>query len=335
MQKKPEFTVTEATMAKDSEGVYRVNISLSMKKPDGKTVTQSYSLNHVPDDTDNTTYHGVISIVRDEPMPGQSAGAPKRYMSLSYTRTADAGVNRLQAELRTANFSSTIEENALNSDGTLNYNAASESQGNEVISGIMQVAFDLNTDDDTGSFEYWQNPGGNYNESARGMVFKLSKNESTGRLSGCGMSGAARQLSIRKAIKDGNSIKPDSSMHPFFYAKEGNVARPGASCTPSTGPGNCTFTENSVQMASWTIPTFSLPANQTAAEDWAKSQTSGFITRQCVTQSESGAYEIDTDLIKDTAGYELFKVSEKPDFVIPKPNKPKDPPPPPPPAPKG
>ncbi len=330
---KPVFTVKEATMEKDSNGVYRVNITLSMVKPDGKTVEQNYQLSHVPDSEDNSTYHGVISITRNEPMTGDTSGM-KRYLSLSYTRTSESGASRLQAELRTANFASSLQPKALNTDGTVNFNAASETESNQVISGIMQVAFDKNTDDDTGTFEYWQNPGGNYNESARGMVFKLTKNASSGVLEGCGMSGAAKGLSIRKALKDGTSIKPDSSYHPFFWVKENNNPRTGtgitASCSPSSGTGTCTVSENSTKLASWTVPTFSVAANVTAAEEWAKSQTSVYITRQCVKQNAtSGVYEIDTGLITDTVGYELFQASTKPEFVIGKPNKPKDPPPPP------
>ena len=190
---------------------------------------------------------------------------------------------------------------------------------------MLFVGFDLNADNDTGTFEYWQNPGGNYNEAARGMVFKLEQNATTGRLEGCGMSGAAmgatmdQSLSIRKSIKAGSSLGVTGSYHPFF-----NTA------TDQNGSGSCTSsgcTRTGNPSASWNLPAFSVAANVTAAAVWAKDQHSNYVSRQCVGQSAAGVYEIDVNKIADTAGYELFKPTDRSDLVIAKPERPVGPPP--------
>ncbi len=323
---KPKFTVTKANVSKD-DGVYYTSITIQMTKPgSSKTITQSYVISHKPDDDTNSTYHGVISLVRDD-NGGQGLGPVnaqngKRYLSLSYTKTTVDGAARLRAELRTARFNPALEAKAFQDNGTLNFNAGADSSGNytgyqnanEAVDGMTLVGFDLNTDNDTGSFEYWKNPGGNYNEAARGMVFKLAQT-SDGLLGGCGMSGAAQGLSIRKAIATSATIAPTGSFHPFFN---------------TTGGGSCTGDSCTKGNDTWTLPNLS---DATAKNDWGKNQMSNFVTRQCVTQSTAGVYEIDTSKITDAAGYQLFDPGNHPELKVDKPTRP-DAPPPPPPAPK-
>ena len=330
--RKPTFEVSEATIAKDADGVYRVTISVTMTK-DGKSTSQTYKLNHVPDSTDNSTYHGVMSITRNDPQNPGNTTVGKRYISVSYTRSLVDSVSHLKTELRSARMATSLDSLAFNADGTLNFNAGTAadgsytgfSQANDAVSGMLFVGFDLNADNDTGTFEYWQNPGGNYNEAARGMVFKLEQNATTGRLEGCGMSGAAmgatmdQSLSIRKSIKAGSSLGVTGSYHPFF-----NTA------TDQNGSGSCTSsgcTRTGNPSASWNLPAFSVAANVTAAAVWAKDQHSNYVSRQCVGQSAAGVYEIDVNKIADTAGYELFKPTDRSDLVIAKPERPVGPPP--------
>ncbi|MBC7659240.1 MAG: hypothetical protein H7249_05980 [Chitinophagaceae bacterium] len=338
--RKPTIKVTEAKMLKDAGGVYRVSIKVSMAK-DGQENIQTYTLAHVPDARDNTIYHGVMSLTRDEPSNRGNTTIGKRYISVSYTRTLDAdGSSHLKTELRSARLTTELDSKAYNTDGTLNYNAGADDNGaytgiasaDRAISNQVLVAFDLNTETSTGTFEYWQNPGSNYSEPARGMIFKLEKNATTGRLEGCGMSGAAlgatpsmqNAVSIRKSIKAGTSLMTTGSFHPFF-----NLEGSG-SCTGT--PSTCTKTVSSPAplTATWEIPVFTAADNTTAAATWAKNQVTPFVTRQCVAQNADGIYEIDTALVSEAQGYSLFNPTNSTTFVIAKPDRPMAPPPPPP-----
>ncbi len=337
--RRPKITVSEAKMSKDEAGVYRVSIKVSIAK-DGVTNTQTYVLAHVPDSEDNSTYHGVMSITRQEPPNPGNPVTGKRYISVSYTRSADGGVNKLKTELRSARLATALDAKAFNDDGTFDYNAGADANGSytgiadpkNAIGNIIQIGFDLNTDDNSGTFEYWQNPGSNYGEAARGMIFKIEKNATTGVLEGCAMSGAAlgttlgndSWMSIRKSLKTGTALAVTGSYHPFFTTQDGGT------CT-GTAPETCTKTVTvpSTFSASWEVPAFSVAANVTAAATWAKTSITPFVVRQCVKQSTAGAYEIDTSTITDTAGYMLFNPTNSTDLVIARPDRPKGPPPPP------
>lgn len=335
--RKPKIEVTTAKMLKDADGVYRVTIDVKITKDD-KTNVQSYTLAHVPDSEDNTSYHGVMSIARQEPANPGNQTEGKRYISVSYTRTTNTdGSSQLKTELRAARLATALDAQAFNADGTLNYNAGTDADGNytgisnpqNAISSQILTAFDLNVTDNTGTFEYWQNPGSNYSEAARGMIFKLEKNATTGRLEGCGMSGAAlgstvainNAMSIRKSIKTETALAVTGSYHPFFSTGGGGT------CTGT--PETCTKTLGAPEnfTASWEIPAFSVTDNATAAQNWAKNQVSPIVIRQCVAQDDEGAYLIDTAEITDTAGYMLFNPTNTTDFVIAKPERPKGPPP--------
>lgn len=335
--RKPKIEVSTAKMLKDADGVYRVSIDVSITK-ESKTTTQTYNLAHVPDSEDNSSYHGVMSISRQEPANPGNPTEGKRYISVSYTRTMNTdGSSQLKTELRAARLASALDSQAFNDDGTLNYNAGADADGNftgisnpqNAISSQLLTAFDLNVTDNTGTFEYWQNPGSNYSEAARGMIFKLEKNATTGRLEGCGMSGAAlgttaainNSMSIRKSIKTGTALAVTGSYHPFFSLGDGGTC----SGTPET----CTKTlpaPNNLS-ASWEIPAFSVGENATAAQVWAKNQVSPIVIRQCVAQNDQGDYLIDTAAVPDTAGYMLFNPTNATDLVIAKPERPKGPPP--------
>lgn len=334
----PQIKVSEATMSKDSEGVYRVSINVTITNKEGKSTTQTYKLAHVPDADDNSVYHGVMSITREEPSNPGNPVVGKRYISVSYTRSLNEdGKAHLKTELRSARMADTVGANAFDDDGTLDFNAGTAEDGsytgfpdsNKAVSSQIFIAFDLDTENNSGGFEYWQNPGSNYSEPARGMVFSLEKNAETGRLEGCGVSGAALgspasmsgAMSIRKAIKTGGTLVPTGSYHPFFNL-DGGGSCTGSSCTK-------TVTTPHPLTASWTLPAFSESSNVTAAATWAKNQLTPFVSRQCVAQNADGAYEIDAAEIPDTAGYSLFNPTNASDFVIAAPARPKGPPPPP------
>ncbi|MCX6131519.1 MAG: hypothetical protein NTX25_20965, partial [Proteobacteria bacterium] len=348
--RKPKMTVTEATMNKDSEGVYRVSIAVSLLK-DGKTISQTYKLSHIPDDADNSSYHGVMSVTRDDvDAKGPGAAIGKRFISLTYARKTTDSVTRLATELRSSRFAPSLAAKAFNDDGTLNYNAGSiDANGDftvitdpgKAVSDQLLVAFDLNVDDDSGTFEYWKNPGSNYTEPSRGFVFKLNKNASTGRLEGCGMSGAAAGsdpsdntgwMSIRKAYKTDTALTATGSYHPFFNTEPDRVSHVAtSSCTENTCTGTAQAGPGKSITVSWTIPSFSVAENESIVDQklWATKQGTNLVSRQCVVQNVSGVYEIDKTLITDKAGYMLFNPTKTTSFKIGRPDKPKDLPPPP------
>jgi hypothetical protein len=343
--RKPKLTVTEAKMKKDSEGVYRVSISVSLTK-DGQTISQSYKLAHVPDAVDNSVYHGVMSIIRDDvAAKGPANAVGKQFLSLTYRRAKVDSATRLSAELRSSRFDPSVAAKAFNADGTLDYNAGADDNGSfggmeagRAIAQQLFVGFNQNVADNTGTFEYWRNPGSNYTEPARGMLFKLDKNPTTGRLEGCGMSGAANGddpsnnagwMSIRKSIKTGVSLSVTGSYHPFF-----NVGQ-GRSCTDNDCSGTAGGAGGSQPFTvSWKKPTFTTCDAQDRCNEWAELQGTPLVTRQCVAQNAEGAYEIDTGegKIREAAGYVLFNPTKSTGFKIDRPDRPKDLPPPPPPA---
>lgn len=334
-ERAPTIKVSEASMLKDEDGVYRVSIAVTITK-DGKDTTQTYKLAHVPDADDNSVYHGVMSITREEPANPGNPVIGKRYISVNYTRALDdAGKARLKTELRSARMADSLEAEAFNEDGTLDFNAGTAEDGsytgftesNKAVSSQIFVAFDLDAEDNTGGFEYWQNPGSDYSEPARGMIFSLNQNADTGRLEGCGVSGAAlgspaamgSAMSIRKAVKTGATLAPTGSYHPFFNL-DGGGSCTGSDCTK-------TVTTPHALTATWSLPAFSVSDNLTAAATWAKNQVTAFVTRQCVAQDADGVYVIDTAEIPDTVGYSLFNPTNASDLVIGPPDRPKGPPP--------
>lgn len=343
--RKPNLTVSEATMKKDADGVYRVSISVSLTK-NGQTIVQSYKLAHVPDAVDNSVYHGVMSIIRDDvAAKGPANAIGKQFISLTYKRALVGSATRLSAELRSSRFDPSVASKAFHSDGTLDYNVGADDNGNfgglaagRAISQQLLVGFDQNVSDNTGTFEYWRNPGSNYTEPARGMIFKLDKNPTTGRLEGCGMSGAANGddpsnnagwMSIRKSIKTGVSLAATGSYHPFFNtddSAQGSSICVGNDCSGTAGGagGSNPFTVR------WTKPTFTTCDAQDRCDEWASRRGTPLVTRQCVAQNADGAYEIDTGegKIKEAVGYVLFNPTKSTNFKIDRPERPRDVPPP-------
>jgi hypothetical protein len=175
----------------------------------------------------------------------------------------------------------------------------------------------VNVDPETGAgaVSYWQNPGSNFTESARGMVFNLTASAANDSLSGCGLTGAriganndpGNGVSIRRAIKEDKlgSLVPNGFYHPFFNTDSTPPGNEVDSCSPVSGQAydyHCT--KSTVPVYVWSRP--QMGTNSYVA-DWVTKQIGASVSRQCVTQNvATGLYEIDAAKITPAAGYVLI-----------------------------
>ena len=81
----------------------------------------------------------------------------------------------MRFEVRRAAIVNTVDP--FTEDGLVNYAGVSDEATNSDIHAINYVAFDMDVDTNEGNLSYWQNPGGNINEAARGFLFKIEKDD--------------------------------------------------------------------------------------------------------------------------------------------------------------
>jgi hypothetical protein len=325
----------------DDRAVYSTQITIV----DAEGNSRKIGLTHSPAaDGTNSTFNGKMTLERDGDVGGiqlpgenQQQGTKKRLLSVQYARLKVEDEYRVRYELRTAQMIEFVAKNAF-VDGVLDLNASTNADGKYIdankkpydhnggAQSIKYITFDVNPDTNVGSFSYWKNPGQNYTENTRGMVFDL-KIDDAGKFRGCANSGSAGDagngLSIRKALKEGNDIKPIGSYHPFFSTEnlqnctldtpvDGSSDSGGIyyqkKCTSPGGGGE--------QISKWYRPKV---LNTNLAAEFAKKQHSNIFTRQCYVQQEDGKYAVDTDEIKDDAGYELIKATDTTKVVGPPP----------------
>lgn len=330
--------VTEAKIKRladqNEHPVYRSDISVEMA--DG-TVHELHLVHSPESTTSNDTYDGVLwtkrvssTAAKLAPAPGQGPALPSNeFVSLQYAKIKNAdGTYSSQSELLRGAFHDDLVAVAVNSDGTLNLNAGAKFEGssnspdygkyfnprtneafaqaNDAVSGMMYIAFNMNPDDNSGTVSYFQNPGGNYQENARGMVFSLAKGDD-GMLSGCGTSGATGSspnngFSIRQSKReaaDGKVLKAGGFYHPFF-----NTENPPANCTPTEGTdATGDFWDKSCTNAKWYKPA---GVNATLGNSFTTKQMGSIISRQCVKQDADGVYQIDTAETASAAGFDLI-----------------------------
>ncbi len=160
-----------------------------------------------------------------------------------------------------------VKYEPLTSAGLVNYAALPDAASNDDVAGSRLVSFDVVPSTGAGSISYWNSPGGALQESARGFIFNLTA-DADGLLSGCGISGATENVSIRKSATDSSvKLTPAGFWHPF------QTARPGSA--GNTAPGQ--------------NPAYGTPG----AERGNK------VTQQCVKQNAAKIYAIDPDKTKD------------------------------------
>jgi hypothetical protein len=237
------------------------------------------------------------------------------------------GKPRLKAQLLRARVVEALSTNVFK-NGVLDLNVSNNAnneyqnpaggtyQNNQALSGMTYIGLNVDPETGAGAVSYWQNPGSNYTESARGMVFNLSSAEANSSLSGCGLTGARKGensanpgdgMSIRKAIKEGKlaSLVPNGFYHPFFNT-ESSDPNNQTSCNAASGqPYDYDCTDGSV----WYSPRLSSPLKA----DWVTKQMGPAVSRQCVKQNvTSGLYEIDTSKITEQAGFVLIDGANPP-----------------------
>ena len=248
----------------------------------------------------------------------------------------------MQGELVRAKLDPALTDTALGRSGTLDLSAirsfdVAESnpnygqpvkngqvvaQANDVLSGQIQIRFDL-SEEGLGTTSYFENPGGNYNEAARGMVANVVKG-GDGTLKGCAISGAALgkdnlmlAYSIAKAQKLGQTLDPVGFLHPFFNVLQQN--KQGCSAPASGSDADGSFREitsctNSQDNAKWYQPQI---ADATLAAEFVTNQVGNIITRQCYKLNDAGVWAIDTDEINEDAGYELVRNTTTAKLIAP------------------
>jgi hypothetical protein len=305
-----------------------------------------YTIQHAPSEA----ALALLELPGPGPAPGPQGPGPggnlDRVLSITYARVEDPdapGTYLMQGDLVRANIHPDLTDIALGTAGVLdlsairnfdvgegdqNYGApmldgAVVSNSNDVLSGQTKITFRLD-DDGVGVTSYFENPGGNYNEAARGMIAQVDKAED-GTLKGCSVSGAAlgkenlmMAFSIAKAQKLGQTLEPVGYYHPFF-----ELSGKGAECTKTEGATDSLGTYHATsctqngqtEQSKWYFPKI---ADAALAEEFVSEQVGGIVTRQCyVLDASTGVWGIDTDEIAEEAGFELVRNTDTTKFIAP------------------
>lgn len=307
----PTFgTVTLSRLAdKDSLPVYETKVVTTF--PDGRS--EEMTLTHSPTTADNSEYSGVIAIKRSG-LAGDKQGqtAMNMYMSLQYTRKNENGAKKIKASVRRARMATTVT-NPFDGDNLVNFSGVADGAANDVVNAISLVEFDVNQTDSTGTLSYWKNPGGSLTEAARGFVFRVEKDTDT-TVKGCAISGASFRnentqnpnegTSIRYALGQGTTIKPNGWYHPFFQA----------GTAEDSGDYNFKKTVNLPNGQSGTARWRKTGDGDTTEAKFSKNETGNAVSRQCFKQDADGKYVIDGNF--GTLGYELITIGS-PNFIQP------------------
>lgn len=335
----------------DSQKVYQT----VFKMTDDQDNTRVFTLNHSPKDATNEEYNGTLYFAvkppkgKADPMAGANGDLDfLMYVSIGYARTKNAdGTFSMSYEARTGRFSAEIDP--ILSTGLLDYNANADfavasthpkygsykkadgtyfDQNNKAGNGFAYITV-TNTENSEGKLTgqkigYWMNPGSNYTENARGMVFSASLNTTTGFMEGCANSGSASidmgsGISIRRTLKEGDtntniSLTPRGMYHPFT-----NII--------DTQGGSATITTNNVGTYKYKKVTSNLTtewaavqATGTDAVTFVEQQVAALMTSQCFKQNAtSGLWEIDTTKTTGADGYDIIKTTDTVKALTPPP----------------
>ena len=315
--KKVESAELERLADVDGKPVFRSTVKVT----DKNGYIRETKLTHSPT---GETADGVGAYQGTLVMIGENGGAKKRLLTVRYLRATESSNVKLKYDLRMADVNKSIAEKVVDESGNLDLNYSNDANNeyvidgtkaanaNEALSSIRQISFDINPATNEGSFTYWENPGGNYNEQARGMIFAISKG-ADGKLGGCATTGAASS-SIRKFLKDGTPelLTPKGTYHPFTGSDN------FANCSWQTDEDGEYFvmTKNS-NSQSCATPVGSPQAeikvyrpnitDTELAKQFALKQHANAITRQCFVANDDGLFVIDTSKITESAGYEVVR----------------------------
>ncbi len=218
---------TLAKMKNLGDGVYRTHISLGGddKKFDMVLVykegtTEGENSGVISYKLTRPSKKLKIALQDQNPPPGEDENNSENmidYVSVKFAQSYDSDSKlRTKSEVRFASIEKTLD--GFDSQGVVNYDIIPQNTANETSNGFKYVQFDIDAETSEGNISYWRNPGGRFDEPARGFVFNISADETTGVLSGCGASGAG-STSIRDTMStngDGStSLKPVRFWHPF------------------------------------------------------------------------------------------------------------------------
>lgn len=217
------FSEASITRLSDQSGrpVYRSRLAFTVNGGVAAGNEMSVTLVHSPSADNNVEYDGVMWFQGDRVGP-QATGNYKVVTSISYAKSgSDVTDQRLRMEMRNAEFNKDkVTADVVSSDGTIDLNPGIDAQGNfgpgvanDYVTGIRYFGFDINPSTYAGNISFWNNPGGSYNEDARGFLFESTQADD-GTLSGCAYSGAARGTSIRKAVREGLTLEPTGCFTP-------------------------------------------------------------------------------------------------------------------------
>lgn len=214
----PDAGFTVAKIKNLGEGVYRTHIALEHGEQTFEMVLV-YQEGSTEDENS-----GVISYTKSRPTGGAAKLQDENnsenmidYVSVKFAQAYDDNERlRTTSEVRFASIEKTLD--GLDTQGIVNYDVIPQSSQNDTSNNFKYVQFDIDAETSEGDISYWRNPGGRFEESARGFVFNISADETTGVLSGCGASGAA-STSIRDTMSSEgegtSSLIPVLYWHPF------------------------------------------------------------------------------------------------------------------------
>lgn len=296
--------------------------------------TRAIALVHTPKpngDYEGTLINGVSGGINNPQDANKS-----HFISVAYSKTTDNnGKDTIRYELRSARFHGDIDD-IYDDKGQLDFNANADlsgantnqnygrykksdgtyfNQANEAVSGMTYVVASVNPDDNTGTFLYAQNPGGNYNEAARGLVASLST-DSSGNFGGCAVSGAVfsgagQGVSIRQALNTGATLDPTGFYHPFLNTT-GNAQVTNGSDNKGYFYSKIASIGSQTVTSTWYRPDTTTTADATT---FVTAQTGNFVTRQCFNLRD-GKYVLDTAEIPDNSGYQLVRTDTSSPQVI-------------------
>lgn len=314
------YSVESATVKRlanrDTRAVYRTDLRVTFANA-GTTQFREVHVLHSPSAAEgNLNYVGRMWTIAGgtEPKQGPNDRPKIQYVSVTYARTGSAAEPRLRSRLVSAGFVRNDEtpepgdlvygKDPISATGELDLNEGSGADGafpkdanNQLSNTIEQLtfaAFDLNPLTNAGKLMFMVNPGGNYHESARGMVVNVKKQDDSALLAGCSISGAAfgdaEAISIRMAQKIGYAkLYPAGYYHPNIQ---------GDKC----------------------------PGNQSTSADAQSGacQQARYVYKQCFKQdAATNAFAIDPNLTdNDADGFDIIKadtgatVAASPDFEI-------------------
>jgi hypothetical protein len=326
----------------DERPVYDTKIVMALPNGGTRTVRIIHSPNDATGEYNGTLYN--IVETPDDAAEDLPWANKDRAMSIVYARVADGDEFRLVYELRSLNVPKTLTASVIGADGVVDYNVGADFSGElgeqgygdfvdpdtgdafdhqDSPSAMTFIAFNILESSSEGTLSYWQNPGPSYSEAARGMTAYVEKADDT--YKGCATSGAALgdspnpfedSLSIRKAVKEGLTLKPEGFFHPFYNAREGggpqactNLADALTDATGTYYIKDCDFanpgTDYDKSYRKWYAP---LVADTALADTFATAATGNIISRQCYVLQD-GLYVIDTDTIDEANGYELVDMT--------------------------